>query len=180
MVCHQADHVSPVLQISQSKICVTEIPWKLWQSVRSQLSDAETEAVAATASTTDEIAPVESEANPLFSPSDVRAWSAKVTAGNKWGPSARRLRALFMRLLYHGFVGTNSLDVRLLGKGLPRAHSKAFGQLVPALVEAGLLIDTSHVPGTGELVAINPQRLSDIQVLIKREDSEIWMPFLLN
>ena len=88
---------------------------------------------------------------------------------------ARRLRTLMLRLVAHGHVGANGIEPEAIFMGLPEIHRQSLQNVLPVLLEAEFLVRVAPQSTNREHVAVNPNRLADVQALVNREMLPAWI-----
>ena len=112
----------------------------------------------------------------FFNEKDITAWERplRVTENSNWTVSARRLRTLLVRLASQGRVGKDGISSEYVMSGLSKEHLASFENLVPVLIENGVLRQEAIEGNT--VFSLNPDHLEDVQDLINRDMTPFWVP----
>ncbi|PDW05110.1 hypothetical protein [Candidatus Viridilinea mediisalina] len=108
-----------------------------------------------------------------FTGKDLKLWNKK--QAGKLSPQARRMRTLVVRMIGHGLLGEESVTIERICQGLPATHAEALRQVIELGATAGVLVKVDTAEGSGAALTLNPALLADMQSLINREPSPLWI-----
>lgn len=107
---------------------------------------------------------------------DLVSWERPIKGptDSLWNVQARRLRTVLMRMLAKGKVGSKTTAGEMLWQHLPEPHQSELRAGIQRLVEEQVLVEVASSPEEKPSLAINPERLGEVQSLINRDVTPFW------